>query len=37
MGIFSNTDFKGYSAPSTVVVETTPINKGETNTKEVDE
>jgi hypothetical protein len=36
MGIFSNTDFKGYSAPSTVVVEDTSANKNETNVKEVD-
>lgn len=37
MGIFSNTDFKKYSAPNTVVVENTSIDKGETNIKEVDE
>ena len=37
MGICNNTDFIGYSAPSTVVVEDTSIDKGETNVKEVDE
>lgn len=37
MGFCNNTDFKGYSAPSTVVVEGAPINNGETNVKEADE
>ena len=31
MGIFSNTDFKKYSAPNTVVEEVTSTSKDETN------
>ena len=37
MGFCNNTDFKGYSAPSTVVVEDTSTNNGETNAKEAGE
>lgn len=37
MGACSKVDFNEYSAPSTVVDETTSVNESETKTKETNE
>lgn len=37
MGVYNKVDFNEYSAPSTMVDETTSVNESETKTKKTDE